>query len=221
MRVSSLVALDDRLVAYSFDADTSAWQAQPLGDAASLQTPMDVATYDGNLYLLGAKPGQVSKYASGAYGAAPTDWIQDPASMEQMKEPVALGVDGLIYVLLSDGNVLAMQGGKVVKSISPTGNSPSPATDLLTGTDLSDIYLLRADGTITRVTKEGQTVATLKPEASPESSALTGLEVDEGRAKVYLLRGQYVYEAILPGRVALPPTDGEAQQPAVRPTVEP
>ena len=221
MRVSSLVALDDRFVAYVFDADASAWQAQPLGDAANLQTPKDVATYDGNLYLVGAKPGQVSKYASGAYGGAPTDWIQDPASMEQMKDPVALGVDGSIYVLLGDGAMLVMQGGKVVKGISPAGNNSSPAIDLITGTDLSDIYLLRADGTITRVTKEGQTVATLKSDPSPDGVALTGLAVDEGRAKVYLLRGHLVYETVLPGQAALPPADGDAQQPPVKPTVEP
>ncbi|HKP53480.1 MAG TPA: hypothetical protein VJ183_12625 [Chloroflexia bacterium] len=221
MRVNSLVALDDRFVAYVYDADTSAWQAQPLGDATNLQKPKDIATYDGNLYLLGAKPGQVTKYSSGAYGAPPTDWIQDPASMEQIKDPTALGIDGTIYVLLGDGKVVSMLRGKALKTISPTSNGAPPPTDLLTGTDLSDLYLLRADGTIIRVSKEGQTLATLKPTSSPESNALTGMAIDEGRGKVYLLRGQYVYETILPGKVALPLTDEQAQQPVVKPTVEP
>jgi len=221
MRVNSLLALDDRFVAYIYDADTSAWQAQKLGDAANLQKPKDISTYDGNLYLLGAKPGQVSKYASGAYGAPSTDWIQDAASVDQVKEPTALGIDGSVYLLLADGKVLAMQRGKLAKTISPTGNASSPTADLLTGTDLSDLYLLRADGTITRVSKEGQTLATLKPASSPESNALTGMAIDEGRAKVYLLRGQYVYETILPGKVALPTADGVAEQPIAKPTVEP
>ena len=57
MRVGSLVAVDDKLVSYVYNADNSAWQAQPLGDAANLQKPKDVATYDGNLYLLDFEAG--------------------------------------------------------------------------------------------------------------------------------------------------------------------
>ena len=123
---------------------------------------------------------------------------------------------------LGDGKVLAMQGGKIVKTIVPTTADAAPATDLFTSTDASDIYLLRADGTITRVSKEGQTVANLKPSVSQDdASALSGIAVDEGRGKLYLLRGQYVYEAILPGRVVQPPADGSTDQPVVKPTVEP
>ncbi len=165
----------------------------------------------------------MSKYGSGAYGAPPTDWLQDSASVEQVKDPVAIGIDGVIYVLLGDGKVLAMQGGKVVKAIAPATNSAAPATDLYTSTDAADLYLLRADGTITRINKEGQTLATLKPTTPQDDAAatITGVAVDEGRGKVYLLKGQYVYEAILPGRAAQSPVDGAAQQPLARPTVEP
>jgi hypothetical protein len=221
MRVNSLLVLDDQLVAYLYNADTSAWQAMHLGNASSLQKPKDITSYEGNLYLLDAKAGQISKYGSGAYESAPSDWLQDPSAVEQVKEPVAIGVDGLIYVLLGDGKVLVMQGGKLVKTIAPTTSSASPVTDLITGTDVSDLYLLRADGTITRVSKEGQTLANLRPAEAQEASALTGMAVDEGRGKVYLLKGQLVYEAILPGRITAPPDSTTSQQPNAQPTVEP
>jgi hypothetical protein len=221
MRVNSLLVLDDQLVAYLYNADTSAWQAMHLGNAADLQKPKDVTSYEGNLYLLDAKAGQISKYGSGAYESSPADWLQDPAAVEQVKEPVAIGVDGLIYVLLGDGKVLVMQGGKLVKTIAPTTSSTSPVTDLITGTDVSDLYLLRADGTITRVSKEGATLANLKPAEAQEASPLTGIAVDEGRGKVYLLKGQLVYEAILPGRITTPPDSTTSQQPNAQPTVEP
>lgn len=219
MRVNSLLVLDDQLVAYLYNADTSAWQALHLGDAASLQKPKDIASYEGNLYLLDATPGQISKYGSGAYESPPSNWLQEPAAVEQVKDPVAIGVDGLIYVLLGDGKVLVMQTGKLVKTITPTTSSTSPATDLITGTDVSDLYLLRADGTITRVSKEGQTLATLKPAEAQDATALSGMAIDEGRGKVYLLKGQLVYEAILPGRTT--PADASVQQPGAQPTVEP
>ncbi|MEO6456887.1 MAG: hypothetical protein ABIO92_01225, partial [Chloroflexia bacterium] len=116
-RVTNVVALDDARVAYIFDPDTNAWQSQPMGDANKLEQPKDIATYDGNFYLLDAKPGQVSKYSSGRYAEAPDDWIKDPASVAQLKEPLAMAIDGVIYVVLRDGKILAMQAGKVVRTI--------------------------------------------------------------------------------------------------------
>ncbi len=227
-RVTNVVALDDARVAYIFDPDTNAWQSQPVGDASKLQQPKDIATYDGNLYLLDAKPSQVLKYASGKYGEAPDDWIKDPASVTQLKEPVAMAIDGVIYVVLRDGKILTMQGGKVVRTIIPkdTGSGASP-TDFFTGTDTRDLYLLRAsEGSISRISKDGQTLSIFKvPAANEELATLDGMTVDEGRSKLYLIAGSKVYEAQLPGPGAPPaPIDsppGAGSKPTVRPTAEP
>ncbi len=222
LRVSNLVALDSNLVAYVYNADTSAWQAQPLGGADALDKPKGIASYDGNLYLLAAKPGQVSKYPSGGYGQPPTDWIQDPASVDQMKSPVAMAIDGAVYVLLGDGNILVMQGGKVIRTITPKATAGSAPTDIFTSTDAHDLYLLRAaDGSITRMGKEGQTLATFKGPANSDSFALLGsMTVDEGRGKLYLTTGRRVYEAALPSSATQSQPQPQPQsQP--RPTAEP
>lgn len=234
VRVANLVVVDDKLLSYVFSPDTSSWQVEQLGDADKLQKPSDIATYDGNLYLLGAKSGQVSKYASGKYASPPEDWIKDQTGVDQMKNPVAIAIDGAIYVLLSDGKILIMQGGTVGRVIAPKPDLAAGApSDLFTSTDTRDLYVLRAtDGTITRISKEGQTLGTFKAPASENKLAtLTGMTVDEGRGKLYLVAGQKVYQANLPGYTAQVAPDAPApaaqqpantaQQPTVRPTAEP
>ncbi len=235
LRVGSLVALDKNLVAYVYNADTSAWQAQPLGDANKLAEPKEIASYDGNLYLLGAKPGQVSKYQSGQYADSPKDWITDPAASDAMQNPVSMAIDGVIYVLKSDGKVLVMQAGKIDRTITLKSSSTEAApTQLFTSADTPDLYILRAaDGSITRVTKEGQPVAKLKaPVTATELGTLSGMTVDEGRGKIYLLSGRRVYQANLPGIAAPsnnalpsptnPTTTGSTPlQPAPQPTAAP
>ncbi|HYP39155.1 MAG TPA: hypothetical protein VEX13_02245 [Chloroflexia bacterium] len=216
MRVGNVVALDDNLTSYVYNTDNSAWEAQPLGEATNLEKPKDIASYDGNLYLLAAKPGQVSKYVAGRYGEAPDDWLKDVASIEQLQGPVSMAIDGAIYVLLSDGRILAMQGGKVVRVITPQAGGSAP-TSIFTSTDTRDLYVLHAeDGTITKISKEGQTIATMKP-PSGAVSTVSGMTVDEGRGKLYLLEGRRVYEAALPGSVA----QGEAAAPVAQPTAAP
>ncbi|HET6312413.1 MAG TPA: hypothetical protein VFH60_01145, partial [Chloroflexia bacterium] len=153
LRQGNVLVLDDKLSVYAYNAETGSWSAEQLGDAGKLAVPKDIATYDGNLYLLGAKPGQVLKYFSGKYGAPPDDWIKDPATSEQLSNPVSVAIDGSIYVLLADGKVLAMQGGKVTGSITPKpGPAAAPATDTFTRPETRDLYVLRsAWGTVHRL----------------------------------------------------------------------
>ncbi len=208
LAVGRLVALDKTLTAYLFDADTSAWQVQPLGDADKLDLPYDVDSYDGNLYLLGAKPAQISKYFAGRYGEPPQDWITEPAALEQVKNPVSMAIDGHIYLLLRDGTVLVMQGGKVTKTMSIATDAAvaGEPTALFTGTDTRDLYVLAsASGTITRLSKEGQRLAVYKAPADNQTLAvIDAMTVDEGHNTVYLARGRQIYQARLTGGADMP-----------------
>ena len=228
LRVGNLVALDKNLTAFVFSADTSAWQAQALGGAQGLDKPKDIASYDGHLYLLASKGAQISKYVSGRYDQPPEDWIKDTASLDQVKNPVSFGIDGAIYILLSDGKILVLQGGQVVRTIPAKAADPNPPTELYTSTDTQDLYLLRPTAaSISRMTKEGQVRATFKPGAASGISALSGMTVDEGSGKLYMLAGHRVYEA--PLRAAAPgvnttgtvPQPAGQSQPVVRPTAAP
>ncbi len=222
-RVGSPVVLDESLVSYVFSADTGAWLAEPLGGADGLQKSISMGSYDGNLYLLGSKPGQISKYISGQYSEPPIDWITDGPTSDAMKEPTAMAIDGAIYVALSDGHILVMQGGKMTGTFTPKNVADGgPPTEIVTNTDIQNIYILRsADDSITRLDKEGQTLAIYK---APTDSGLTdfsALAVDEGHSKVYLSIGRKVYQANLPGsgaRIAPPPAaENEPQLPTSQP----
>jgi hypothetical protein len=223
LRVGNPVALDNNFVTFAFSPDTSAWQAQPLGGADQLAKPKDLASYDGNIYLLDAVPGQVSKYLAGQYGQNPTSWITDQPSVDQVKDPVSIGIDGVIYVMLSDGKILVMQGGKVTRTIPGKAVDPSPPTELFTSTDTQDLYLLRPkSASISRMSKEGQVRLTLKPSTASGITELSGMAVDEGSGKLYMISGRKVYEANL--RPPTPSTGGSTppgQQPSTRPTAEP
>jgi hypothetical protein len=226
LRVGSLVVLDSNLVSFAFAADTSTWEAQPLGAADSLNDPKEIASYDGNLYLLGAKQGQISKYPSGAYGEVPQDWVQDPASVEQLKNPVSFGIDGVVYVLLEDGKIQVMQGGKITRTLSPERKDGAHFGKLFTSTDTQDIYLLDSTGGVTRVSKEGQLIATYRAGSGSEGGTPAAITVDEGRGKLYLLEGRKVYEATLgtkqPGADASVPGGVQPSEPlAPQPTAEP
>ena len=241
MRQGNVLVLDDKLSVYVYSADTGTWSAEQLGDASKLALPKDVATYEGNLYLLASKPGQISKYFAGRYGEPPADWSNDPATVEQLANPVSIAIDGSIYVLLADGKVLAMQGGKVTGSITPKpGPSNAPATDLFTSPDTRDLYVLRsADGTVNRVSKDGQTLATFMGPAGDTPFAFNGLTVDEPKGEMYLVSGNRVYLASLSvgtaqthqalpstngttgGAIPAIPADTGAGQPSTQPTAEP
>ncbi|MDQ3928121.1 MAG: hypothetical protein M3328_03125, partial [Chloroflexota bacterium] len=239
-RQGSVLVLDDKLSVYVYHAENGSWSAEQLGDAGKLGVPRDIATYDGNLYLLGAKPGQVSKYFSGKYGEAPADWVTDPATVEQLSNPVAVAIDGSIYVLLADGKIVAMQGGKSTGSITPKpGPSAAPATDIFTSPETRDLYVLRsAGGAVTRLGKDGQTLATFMGPVGANPMTFNGFTVDEGKGEMYLVSGNKVYHASLSGGTpavqnttqgtagsestngATPPGTGGGQ-PGVKPTAEP
>lgn len=234
LRVGSPVVLDDRLVSYVFTADSGAWTAERLGGADGLQAPSQIASYDGNLYLLGSKAGQVLKYPSGQYAGQPIEWISDAATVQAMHEPSAIAIDGLIYVALKDGTILAMQGGKMATTFSPkTAPGSGPPTQLFTTPDTHDIYELRADeGSIMRISKEGQTIYTLKAPGDSDITSLNNVAVDEGRNVIYITSNRKVYQASLPStnpkaNTSTQPAAAEQQaplasdKPAVKPTVEP
>ncbi|HEX8599558.1 MAG TPA: hypothetical protein VF952_13710 [Chloroflexia bacterium] len=239
-RQGSILVLDDKLSVYVYNGENGSWSAEQLGDAGKLGVPKDIATYDGNLYLLASKPGQVSKYFSGKYGEPPADWITDPATVDQLSNPVAVAIDGSIYVLLADGKILSMQGGNVTGSITPKpGPSTAPATDLFTSPETRDLYVLKsAGGTVTRLGKDGQTVSTFMGPAGDDSITFNGFTVDEAKGEIYMVSGNRVYHASLsggmpqtqdtsPGSAGSESTGGATtlstgeEQPGVRPTAEP
>ena len=207
-----LAALDDAHTAYIWTPATGVWQAFALGGAAGLGKPRDMGAYDGNLYLLWAKPGQISKWSAGAYSNPPTDWLSAAAGNElRSRNPLGMAIDGTIHLLLVDGRITTLAAGEVQSTIAlpvwPTLSSPLA---LFTNEANASIYLVeKADKRIIRVDKatgalQGQLKA---PIGDSTFDNLRNIYVDEAAAKLYVLSGKKLYLATLP---ALPTAAGTA-----------
>jgi hypothetical protein len=207
-----LAALDSNHTAYIWTPATGIWQAFALGGAAGLGNARDVAAYDGNLYLLWAKPGQISKWAAGAYGEAPADWLSPAAGNDmRSRNPLAMAIDGQIYLLLGDGRISILSAGEVQKTIAlPVWPAISSPLALFTNEASASLYLVeKADKRIIRVDKaagtlQGQMKA---PIGSDAFDNLRNVYVDEAAGKLYILSGKKLYTATLP---SLPTLAGTA-----------
>jgi hypothetical protein len=210
-----LIALDDARVAYIWTPATGQWQAFALGGADKLDRPRDLGTYDGNLYLLGTKPGQISKWAAGAYSNDPVDWLSEAAANEiRNRGPVAMTIDGDIHLLLGDGRIVTMSAGEIKNTIAlnvwPQVASPLA---IFTTESAHSLYVVEvADKRIIRVDKaSGAVQGQLK--APADSTAFDGLRniyVDEAAGKLYALSGKKLYVATLPTLSTPPGTPAPA-----------
>ena len=207
-----LAALDDAHTAYIWTPATGVWQAFALGGAAGLGKPRDMGAYDGNLYLLWAKPGQISKWSAGGYSNPPSDWLSAAAGNEiRSRNPLGMAIDGTIHLLLVDGRITTLAAGEVKSTVAlpvwPTISSPLA---LFTSEASTSIYLVeKADKRIIRVDKttgalQGQLKA---PIGDSTFDNLRNIYVDEAAGKLYVLSGKKLYLATLP---TLPTAAGTA-----------
>ncbi|MDQ6748239.1 MAG: hypothetical protein M3010_09080, partial [Candidatus Dormibacteraeota bacterium] len=198
-----LAVLDDTHIAYIWTPATGQWQAFALGTADKLNRPRDLGAYDGNLYLLWAKPGQVSKWAAGAYSGPPSDWLSAAASGElRSRSPVAMAIDGDIHLLLDDGRITTLSAGEVKKTITlPVWPPLASPLAIFTNESSNSIYVVEAaDKRIIRVDKAtGAVQGQLKAPADTTAfDSLRNIYVDEAAGKIYVLSNKKLYVALLP-----------------------
>jgi hypothetical protein len=197
-----LAALDEAHVAYLWLPDTGQWTAYPLGGADGLDKPRDMAAFDGNLYLLWAKAGQVSMWLAGQYDGAPADWFGEPASTElRGRNPVSFAVDGDMYLLLGNGQVVLLTAGEVKKTFAlPVWPSIASPLALFTDADTQSLYVVEAgDKRIIRLSKDGAVQMQMKAPADKDYfDNLRNVYVDEAAGKLYVLSGKRLYMATLP-----------------------
>ncbi|HMA34016.1 MAG TPA: hypothetical protein VKY74_05990, partial [Chloroflexia bacterium] len=226
-----LAALDDSRTAYIWTPATETWQAFALGGADKLDRPLDMAAFDGNLYLLGAKPGQVSKWVAGGYNNPPLDWLSPAASSEvRSRKPVAMAVDGDIHLLAYDGRIITLSAGEVKNTIAlPVWPQIAiPRAIFSTEASLSIYVVELAEKRIIRVDKATGAVQG-QLEAPADSAAFDGLRniyVDEAAGKIYVLSGKKLYAATLPSLptapgTAVPALPAANPGPTAAPTVPP
>ena len=182
-----LAVVDDGQIAYVWTPSTGQWQGFALG-GQNLLRPRDLGAYDGNLYELWAQPGQVTKWPAGGYTNAGVDWLSPGAANEiRSRNPVAMAIDGDIYLLLGDGRITTLSAGEVT-STRPLDVWPQAAIPLsiFTSETTQSLYVVEVyDKRIIRVDKAtGAVQAQLKaPSDSDAFDALRNVYVDEGASK--------------------------------------
>jgi hypothetical protein len=174
-----------------------------------------VASYEGNLYIWGATPGNILRYRSGEYGSFPDPWVQDDGGIP-FDSSLDMAIDGRIYLLQPDGRVL-------VYGLTPAGQrgflreiKPDPSIDppiqtitrfYVTG-EPENGFIFLVDGYNSRILQidkaTGEFIQQIKaaPDDPKQIDNLISVAVDTnaGRPEVYLVNETHVYRAPLPDR---------------------
>lgn len=141
--------------------------------------------YNRRLYTLDVKNNQVYKHSQTLTGYDKgTPWITE--TNFDIKNAVSLSIDGDIYLLLSNGQVLKFATGKSVlfqlNGILPALTNP---VEMWTSSDSKNIYILEPVSKRIIVTdKDGKFV---KQYTSPTWKNLSSMVIDEKTKKIYVL----------------------------------
>jgi len=149
------------------------------------------ADYNNNLYLLDSQNNQVYRYKKSSTGFPQKyNWINEQADF---KEAISLSIDGHIYILKNNGQVLKYLKGQLqdfkLESIEPAFESP---TKIIISPDLEFIYILEPiNQRLAIFDKTGDFLMQYK---SDSFTNLKDFTVNEISKKIYFLNGNSVYE---------------------------
>ncbi len=166
--------------------------------------------YGGNLYVWGggASSDQIQKYSSGNYGQYPEPWIKEFGG-QKTANALDLAIDGDVYLLEPNGNMLVFSGGTFTREIVPQGLNPplsTPAGFFVTGDiESGSIFLIDFNQRIIEIDKKtGALIQQVR--ARPDSpftlDQLTSLYVDASgpRPVLYMVNGGQILRGALPDR---------------------
>lgn len=211
-RIDQVVAVDQALNGFGYYfRQNNTWNYSKLGSSEiwSVEDRLDVEEYDGNLYVWGAQPNEVLKFNSGSYGDTPEFWV-DPTGLDgaDLSTVVDMAVDGSIYLLRSNGNVLVLSLGRVVGEIKPGAITPPIGAvtrfAVTGGPEDGAIYLLEPlNERVIQVDKRsGAVIQQIKarPDGDTRLDELTGLFVDTTgpRPILYLVNGASLLRTEIP-----------------------
>ncbi|MCU0495522.1 MAG: hypothetical protein MUD01_28360, partial [Chloroflexaceae bacterium] len=233
-REGDLVAVDQGTSGYGYYfRSNNEWNYIRLGgsDAWNPRGRLDLKTFAGNLYVWGAQDQEILRYDSGLYGNAPAFWL-DPngVSGRDLSSAVDMAVDGNIYLLQPDGNVLVFQRGQLLTEVVPEAIQPpiTAVTRFFTaGSPESGAFFLldTLNERIIQMDKQsGKVVQQIKVRESDGQrlDQLTDLVIDDnnGQPQIYLVNGGTILRARLPVAPA-PFRPGGNANPAPTPAAPP
>jgi hypothetical protein len=212
-RVDNIIAIDQDANGFGYYfRNSDDWNYSRLG-STELWAPsgrIDVESYDGNLYVWGAEPGEIVKFTSGGFANPPTLWL-DPSGLNgrDISSSVDMEIDGNIYLLQPDGEVLVFSSGRLVGEITPESITP-PITTVTrfaaVGASPEEGWFFLLDTLNERVIQIEKTSGAVvqqiqvRPDSDLRLDKLSDIIVDDEGARtiLYLVNGETIIKANLP-----------------------
>lgn len=153
---------------------------------------VDIAVFGTRLYTLDVANKQVfrhQKSGDDTFGAG-AGWITD--STVDVKDGVSFAIDGSVYVLRGNGQVVKLSSGtKDAFALTVMDPALDAATQIFADENTKNIYILDpSDHRLVAVDKQGKLVAQY---TSDSFNNLKDMLIDEPNKKAYLLNGSQVF----------------------------
>jgi hypothetical protein len=178
---------------------------QPAADSSTWERPLAATGYYGRLYLLDPEAGRILRYTLTNEGleSAPDDYLATETAAD-LTDAVDLAIDGNVYVLHKDGAITKYQDGVAVPYSPRNLDRPlaDPSAILVTGFMDEDGYVYIADTgnhRVVQLSKTGDFVRQLQVAEPAELDQLRDIYVDESSKELFLINGDRLYVATLPG----------------------
>ncbi|MBI3913678.1 MAG: hypothetical protein HY327_05770 [Chloroflexi bacterium] len=199
-----LVALERSGIFLQYDLQTGKWTPRAASDAPKWKSATLASGYTGNLYLLDPLANQILKYVPGSDGgwSASTTYFQ-PGVSANLSDAADIAIDGDVWVLRANANVLRYVAGKpvdfAVRELDPPLVKPNA---LFTTAALSSLYL--ADAGNRRIVQIDKVSGKFQRQFRPSGqfgdafNALQSLAVDETNRRFFIVSGRTAYLATIP-----------------------
>ena len=195
-----LLILDRNNHLFQYDPRLEGVTRMQLADASAWVAPSQIVAYANPLYLLDQGTNQILRYDPANYGKAPEGWFaaQTPVNLNGVQ---AFAIDGDIWLLFADGQILRYQQGLQVSfALENSIPLPSEPVDMAVGGQ-PEAALYLADPPHPRVLvfdKKGAFLRQLQAAEGDPLRGLSGLFVDESAGLIYILTQSALYQHALP-----------------------
>ncbi|PIZ00303.1 hypothetical protein COY62_03285 [bacterium (Candidatus Howlettbacteria) CG_4_10_14_0_8_um_filter_40_9] len=185
---NSIAILTDKPQVYTFDTKTKDFSKANIS-GEGWEKGVDIASFSTNLYVVSKDDKDIYKHikTTGGYGKK-VSYLKD-ASAAQLSDVVSIAIDGSVYVLKANGNVLKFTSGSP-KDFSITG-LPEALNDpkkIFTALGVKGIFIVNGDKVI-RVDEKSVFVNQFTGDGF---SNITGITANS--SNLYILSGTKVYK---------------------------
>lgn len=189
-----LIAYQDLEGIYHFKMEENKIEKPELGFGQSWKKADLISSYLGNLYILNKSEGQIYRYPKTTLGYGKAQEVVDKSKVD-LKQVVSFAIDGYIYTLNSQGEVLKLLLGKQVPDFSLKGIPDfkiKKPKKIYTHSDLSSLYI--SDNEEKRILEFDKSGNYLRQFIFPDLSEIKDFWVAPKIKKIYLLSQTKVYE---------------------------